>query len=407
MLSLSLKIALASLKAHRLRTILAIVGVALGAMALTGVQHVSQAMYRKAELETAKFGTNLFVARSGQIRFRRSGSASSRNATRTFSLADARMLLGQLPQVQAGVPFIEATMPVRFGGTLVVSQLVATWPDYVTVRNFHPDLGRFITADDLAQRRRVCVLGRKIASRLFGTAEAALGQTVYFYRAPVEVVGVMEAKGADILGSDQDEQLFVPLSTQMRRFANQDWITGVYLQLRQADSAEAVKAQVRALLRQRHRLDPGERDDFTLLTGRDRMELQQQALDLVQTLGGISSGVSFAVGGLGILSIMVLLVRARRLEIGVRRAVGARRRDILGQFILEAVLMAGTGGLIGLLLAGLLLAAVYHFGAYPAVISPAVILLTLGGSVLLGILAGAYPAWQAARMQILDVLKAQ
>ena len=193
----------------------------------------------------------------------------------------------------------------------------------------------------------------------------------------------------------------------MRRFANQDWITGVYLQLNTPTAYVTAKEAATAILRQRHNITTGKADDFSVLTARDTMQVQQQALDLVQTLGLISSSISFAVGGLGILSIMVLLVRTRRLEIGVRRAVGARRIDIIRQFMLEAALMAGTGGSLGVMLALMLLVVVCRIGDLPLVIEPLLVLGSLAGSVLLGLAAGAYPAWQAAHVEILEVLKSK
>lgn len=401
----SLKIALASLKAHRLRTMLAMVGVFLGALALTAVQHVSQAMYLKAELETAKLGTNLFMARSGKVLFRRSGSAAVRNVTTTFTLQDARELIGSIPQVVDGAPFASKELPIRFGNVKVPSQVVATWPTYTAVRSFTPAIGRFISWEDEKRQARVCVLGTKIAERLFGEPERALGEMVYIFRAGVRVIGVMEPKGADIVGSDQDEQVFVPLSTFMRRLSNQDWITGVYLQLSDNESYDAVKKNATGILRRRHRLGEGEADDFSLLTAKDTIQLQEQALQLVQTLGLLSSGISFAVGGLGILSLMVLLVRSRRMEIGVRRAVGARRLDIIRQFILESGLMAGAGGFVGVVAAAGLVLLIYKIGQMPVIYDPIFIIGPMLGSVLLGLLAGAYPAWQAANIEVLDILR--
>lgn len=402
---LSLKIALASLGAHRLRTALAMIGVLLGALALTGVQHVSLAMLAKTEVETAKLGTNLFIARSGKVSFRRSGEARVRNESRTFVVQDALALLNGLPQARLGVPFVERNMPIRAGDTKIPSQLVATWPDYPQVRNFHPAHGRFFTQAEEEDRERVVVLGAKIAVRLFGTPEAALGRQVFFFRAGAQVIGVMEEKGADISGTDQDEQVFVPLSTYMRRLSNQNWTSGVFLQLRNPQDYVQAKEAATRILRERHGITQGKEDDFSLLTAKDTMQVQQQALDLVETLGLISSSISFAVGGLGILSIMVLLVRTRRLEIGIRRAVGARRRDIVRQFIFEAALMAGTGGFFGVTLALALVSVICRFGGMPLVIEPLLVAGSLGGSVLLGLAAGAYPAWQAAQVEILDVLK--
>ncbi|MEJ2699676.1 MAG: ABC transporter permease [Desulfuromonadales bacterium] len=400
-----LKIALSSLKAHRLRTILAMVGVFLGALALTGVQHVSEGMLLKAKVETAKLGTNLFIARSGQVHFRRSGSASVHNEAKTFTLADARTLMDSLPSARLGAPFVAQTTAIRAGDIKVPCQMVATWPTYPRVRNFVPEYGRFFTPEEEDRRAKVCVLGRKIAERLFGRPQAALGQEVFFSTASARVIGVMEEKGADITGTDQDEQVFVPLTTYMRRLSNQDWISGVYLQLADPGNYARAKKAAEHILRRRHRIGAGEKDDFSVLTAQDTMQVQQQALDLVQTLGIISSSVSFAVGGLGILSIMILLVRTRRLEIGIRRAVGARRRDIMRQFILEAGLMAGIGGGLGVLAAAGLVLIVYKVGKIPVFYDPLLILGPLAGSVFLGLVAGAYPAWQAAHVEVLEVLR--
>jgi putative ABC transport system permease protein len=327
-----------------------------------------------------------------------------REAT-TFSIADAEALMAQLPAARLGSPFAGRSMPVRSGGTKVQSQVLGVWPSYAAVRNLETEVGRFLLPADEAGTEKVCVLGSKVAERLFGSSEAALGQQVFFFRASARVVGVLAPKGADIVGTDQDDQVLVPLSTYLRRFANQRWISGVYIQLGQSGEEEKAKAAATAILRQRHHLDPGEKDDFSVMTARDTMKMQEQALELVQTLGWISSGVSFAVGGLGILSIMVLLVRTRRLEIGIRRAVGARRRDIIRQFMLEAGVMAGVGGFFGVILGMGLVALVTAIGKMPLVVDPLLLSGTLVGSLLLGLAAGAYPAWQAAHIEVLEVLR--
>jgi len=402
----SLRIALSSLATHKARAVMAMLGVFMGALALTGVQHASKAMVVKAEQEVERLGPNLFVARAGQIRVRRSGSARAVGADQTtFTMASAQAVLDGEPQAVRGVPFVTRNMPVRHGPVKILCRLVGTEPQYTDIRNFRPALGRFFTRQEVKDKAKVCVLGDKIATRLFGSAEAALGKRVLFFRAAVTVIGVMEPKGADITGEDQDEQVFTPITTFMRRFSNQDWITGIYVQLTEQADPEAVKKNVAAILRKKHRIQPGEDDDFSLLTAKDTIELQRQALDLVGTLGLISSSVSFAVGGLGIWSVMVLLVRARRLEIGVRRAVGATRQAIVGQFLAEAGLLAGMGGALGVFGAMILGFALYLLGLFPLVLEPVLVISTLLGSVALGAAAGIIPAWNASRYQVLDVLK--
>lgn len=401
-----LRIALKSLATHKMRTLLAMLGVFLGAFALTGVLHVTLAMERKAVLETEKLGPNLLMVMTGNIRFRR-GDIRPDAGNTNLKLADAEALLRGLPAALDGVPFLSAPMPVRAGNKKVMCQLVATWPAYPAIRGNTPQYGRFFDQSEENGREMVCALGPAIAKRLFGSPEAALGQAVFVFRARLRVVGVMEEKGSDVSGANQDEQVFVPLATFMRRMSNKNYLHGVYVRLADGADFDASREAASHLLRRRHgiRTDRGQPDDFRVLTAKDTMELKQQALDLVQTLGVISASLSFGIGGLGILSIMVLLVRARRLEIGIRRAVGARKKDIVRQFLIESGLMATVGGTVGTGVALAVLALGYRLGDFPAVYHPGLIAGTLAGSAALGVLAGAYPAWQAANVAVLAVLR--
>lgn len=404
-LPLNMRIALSSLKAHKWRAILAMLGVFLGALAFTGVQHVSQIMVRQAEMETEKLGPNLYAVMAGQIRFRRNGSVRTTGGVRTFSLADAKAVIDGVPSVMEGAPFVSSTMAVRNRGNAVTAKIMATWPNYQAIRNFYPGTGRFFGWADQKARAKVCVLGRTIAQRLFDKPELAVGETVYLYRAGFRVLGVMETKGRDVSGEDQDEYLFMPISTFMRRASNQDWVNGVFLRLSSDAGLGQVEQSVKSIMRSRHNLTGNEKDDFATMSPKDAMQLQRQALDLMTTLGNISSIISFAVGGLGILSIMILVVRARRVEIGVRRAVGGRRRDIVRQFLFESGLMAGVGGAFGVLVTVILVSVGSAVADLPRIIDLGNLLFTLVGSCALGVAAGAYPAWQAANYEILDILK--
>jgi putative ABC transport system permease protein len=403
--ALNLRIAMSSLAAHKWRAILAMLGVFLGALAFTGVQHVSQIMVRQAEMETEKLGPNLYAVMAGSVRFRRSGTASIQNSARNFTLADARAVIQGVPSVLEGAPFVSTTMQVRAGGRASTAKLLATLPNYQSIRSYVPEHGRFFDDAEVRSRAKVCVLGQSIATRLFGRAEDAVGQSVYLFRASFRVVGVMEPKGRDLSGEDQDEYLLMPLTTYLRRVSNQTWVNGVYLRLSSEAGLDAVGEAATAIMRARHAIDPGEDDDFSTMSPKDTIQLQRQALDLMTTLGAITSSISFAVGGMGILSIMILVVRSRRVEIGVRRAVGGRRRDIVRQFLFESGLMAGVGGALGVAATLALVSAGSALADLPLVIDPLNLGLTLVGSCVLGVAAGAYPAWQAANIEILDVLK--
>ena len=265
--------------------------------------------------------------------------------------------------------------------------------------------GRFITDLDEMDRAKICVLGSTIAERLFKDRQGAVGRTVYIQQTALIVVGVMEEKGQDVSGNNMDELVFVPLSTYMRRLANIDWISGVYLNMRPGADIDAVSEAMRKILRQRHYIAPDDKDDFFVFSAKEATQMQQEALGLVWTLGLLSSSVSFAVGALGILSIMILMVRTRRLEIGIRRAVGASRRQIMQQFLMEAGLMSGVGGVLGVISALGLISLAYGVGDLPYVYDPVLALCVCAAAVLLGVAAGAYPAWQASRGDILEILR--
>lgn len=403
----SFKIALAALAAHRLRAILAMLGVFLGALVLTTVLLVSEAMLLKADLEMQRLGPNLVQAAAGQVRFGGGSTARLRGLSTTFTLEDARALGRNIPWVRASAPYASASRPVRYGSRTTQGQIIGTTPSYPDVRAFNPETGRFFNQGELDDKAKVAVLGHDIATRLFGTPDNALGQTVLVNTIDLTVIGVMEAKGQDLSGSNQDEQVFVPISTYMRRMNNVDYIAGAYLSLHNAEEEAVAMQSMRDIMLRRHKVKPGGSEDFSVFSARDANKLRTDALSLVRTLGFISATVSFAVGSLGILSIMILLVRARRMEIGIRRAVGASGRQIVLQFLSEAGVMAGLGGFLGVIGSLLLTTIIYVAGSFPFYYNFWLCIMVSLASMALGVTAGSYPAWVASKVQVLEVLKAQ
>ncbi len=402
-----LRIALGSLAAFKTRTAMAMLGVCFGALSLCGSLHVARAMVRQAEIETVQLGPNLMMALAGSFRLGRFGGDEAPGRA-PFSVADAETLVAHLPGVAKAAAFAALVSDIRHGEQTVKCQLLAVQADFPDVRSFRPALGRFFTGPEETQRARVCVLGRKIAASLFPDQpiEAALGQTVILLGAPLEVVGVMEEKGADVTGRDQDEYVFLPLSTYIWRLTRNSWINGVFLQMEPGADLQAAKENAEGVLRLRRRTPPGFRDDFQVYLAEDRMRLKREALALVQSLGALAAAVSFSIGGLSILSVMVLMVRLRRREIGVRRALGARRRDIVAQFLFESWLIAFAGGAAGAVGALLVVTGVYRYMDLPHVYSLWYVLGTLAGATLLGLGAGAAPAKNASRGEIVRLLRA-
>ncbi|SIO19422.1 ABC transporter permease [Halodesulfovibrio marinisediminis] len=401
----SLRIALRSLATHKLRSALAMLGVFLGTLALTGVLHVSEAFKAQAQVEIDKLGPNLLVALAGQPTFRRNGELRFGRVTTTFKMEDVDALLENNPYVKQGTPFVTKDSTITYRRNTVNSQLIAVNADFPAIRAAPVTLGSFFTKQDVEQRAKVCVLGFTIANKLFKHHTQALGKIVRYNLTNLRVIGVMPKRGRDLAGTDQDEQVYVPITTYMRRMSNQDWVSGVFMTMYSDKDEAAAKLTAIAIMVKQHKVKRKADEDFLIISPKDLSALKTQALQLVWLLGLMSSSISFSVGTMGVLSIMILLVQTRKMEIGIRRAIGARRSAIMTQFLLESSLLSGIGGTLGALVALVLITVIYYVAGFPYVYKPILIVGAAIGSCLLGVLAGAYPAWVASNIDVLSVLR--
>ena len=401
---INLRIALRSLYSFKLRTSLAVLGVFLGTFSLILVSNLADSLAKKGLIELDKLGKNLLAVRSGVVL--RPG-----HATRLFTEA-ANLSLDDVRAIAAGAPYVTAVspasfknFPIRYGGVTLSSILVTgASPNYPEVRNFYPKEGSFITDEENQELARVAVIGKKIAEKLFGS-EAPLGRTILIWRVPCEVIGIMEEKGVDASNVDQDNQIFVPINTFLRRFVNKNYVNYVFVQTADSEALAPAKAEIEQILRLRHHIKPGQKDDFTVLNPKDMLALKSQATAMITILGRISATVSFLIGAIGILSIMILIVSERRLEIGIRRAVGSRKRDIILQFLLESSFISFLGGLAGVVLGLLISVLIFTFSQLPFSISLGGLSIAFTASVMVGILAGIYPSQKATTIQPVDVIR--
>ncbi len=401
---LNLSIALRSLYSFKLRTSLAVLGVFLGTFSLILVSNLADSLAAKGQMELDKLGKNLLVVRSGRVL--RFGPQ-----TRLFTEA-ANLTLGDAAAIAAGSPLVAAVSPASFKnfpiryGSVVLSAILVTGasPNYPEVRNFYPKEGAFITEEDNQQLARVAVIGKKVAEKLFA-GENPLGKYILVWRVPCQVVGVMEEKGVDVSNVDQDNQVFVPINTFLRRFVNKDFINNIFVQTTGLEALTSAKREIEEILRLRHKIKEGQKDDFTVIDLKDVMALKSQATAMITTLGRISAVVSFLIGAIGILSIMILIVNERRVEIGIRRAVGSRKRDIILQFLLESSFISFLGGLAGVVLGLLVSILVFTLSQLPFSISLGGLGTAFAASVTVGILAGIYPSRKATTIQPVDVIR--
>jgi putative ABC transport system permease protein len=216
----------------------------------------------------------------------------------------------------------------------------------------------------------------------------------------------MEEKGVDISGFNQDNQIFIPLNTFLRRFVNKDYIGSISVQTINEESIPLAKAEIEDILRERHKIGKDQKDDFTVIDLKDVMAVKSQAMSMITVLGRIAAGISFLIGGIGILSIMILIVNERRLEIGIRRAVGSRKRDIILQFLIESAFISFSGGTVGLIASVVATVVIFMVSKLPFTISPIGLVISFIASIGVGILAGIYPSKKATTIQPVDVIRA-
>jgi len=401
---LNLKIARRSLVQFKWRTALAVLGVFFGTFSLIIVSNLSGSLAVKTEQEIDSLGKNLLIVRSGIVRRVGAGTPLMSQAT-TLTPEDAQAIQESLPSVSDLSSAGYKTFPVRYGNVSLKGTLIGgVETNFQDIRNFHADQGTFFSDQDGIDRNKVAVLGRTVVEKLFGE-EDPIGKHILIWRVPFRVIGIMEAKGTDVSGADQDNQIFVPLQTFLKVLVNKTNVSNIYVQVNRDDLISDTKAGIEGLLRKRHKIGPGQNDDFAVIDMKDVMALKAQAMDLITVLGRIAAAVSFIIGGLGILSIMILIVNERKLEIGIRRAVGSRKRDIVLQFLIESSIISLAGGMIGVFSGALVSVILLGVLKYPFTLSLTGLAIAFGASVLVGVLAGIYPSKKATLFEPVDILR--
>jgi putative ABC transport system permease protein len=401
---LNLRIAIRSLLNFKLRTALAVLGVFLGTFSLIVVSNLSDSLSKKTEQEAENFGKNLLIVRSGIVRKIGTSTRLLSEAT-TLTVDDASAIKYGSRLIHDMSPSGNKNFPVRYENNVLKSVLViGATPNYTEIRNFRVKEGRFITDDDNRSLNKVAVLGKKVVERLFGDKNP-IGKYILIWRVPCQIIGIMEEKGVDISGVDQDNQIFIPLNTYLRRFVNKDYVNNISVQVTEEAGIPVAKKEIEYILRNRHKIRDNQNDDFTVIDLKDVMELKTQAMSMIKVLGRVSAVVSFLIGGIGILSIMILIVNERRVEIGIRRAVGSRKRDIILQFLIESSFISFSGGTVGVVLSSLTSILIFLIANLPFSISASGHIVSFASTITVGILAGIYPSQKATRIQPVDVIR--
>ncbi len=392
------------LAAHKLRTLLSMLGIIVGVGSVVLMVAAGKGAEKRILDRIRDMGTNLVVVNAGQTRIV-AGRQRQMATVTTLIPDDARAIVTDCPSVRFAAPAVSKKLATRFESENANTNVVGMTPDGFLIRSIKVAAGRFFDVEESRGRRRVAILGPTVVRNLF-SGDDPIGQKIRIGRVPFEVIGVTRPKGTDANGADQDDLIIVPLATAMRRLFNVTYVDRIYVQAVNADALYHAEQEISNILRQRHRLRE-KPDDFTIQNQAALLKTERETSREMTLLVGSVSGISLLVGGIGILAVMLISVRERTGEIGLRRAVGALKRDIRNQFLLEAVILSGVGGLLGVLLGVSGALTLSRLGYWETVISWPSAAVGFLFSASLGIVFGIYPAVQAAKLEPIQALRAE
>jgi putative ABC transport system permease protein len=397
-----IKVALQSITKNKMRSLLTMLGIIIGVGSVIALVALGQGSQKDIQGQIASLGTNLLIIHSGSSRT--AGVRGGEDSLQTLTMADTERLQDKATLLQAVSPVITVHEQVIAGRNNWNTSVTGVAPEYPAIRNLSMASGTFFDERDVKTRNKVAVLGKTVADQLF-PGEDPVGARIRIRNVPFKVIGVLAPKGQTAMGTDQDDVILAPSTTVLYRLSDGKTVRAIMASAASAEGMESAKAEITTLLRQTHRLQPGQEDDFHI---RDQTEINQMATRVTGTMTLLLSsiaGVSLLVGGIGIMNIMLVSVTERTREIGIRMAIGARPGDVLVQFLIEAVILSLLGGVIGIL-AGMGTAALLgSLMGTSTVISPAVILGSVAFTGAVGIFFGFYPARKAANLNPIEALR--
>jgi putative ABC transport system permease protein len=400
--------ALDALRLHKLRSALTMLGIIIGVAAVIAMVAVGGGAREQVVAQIRSLGANLLLVTPGNIT--QGGVRLGAGAASTLTDDDAAAITREVPVAQVAAPYMRGSnVQIVAGGMNWATLVFAVDLGWFEAREWDIDRGRLFEPDEISRGAQVALIGETVTKNLFADVDP-VGETLRVRNVPFRVIGVMKKKGQSTWGQDQDDVLIVPLSTGRQRVLGRNQavsrsVGSIYVKVREGESLTEAEADVKALLRQRHRLQPGQEDDFQVRNLAEIAATREASARTLALLLAAVAGVSLAVGGIGIMNIMLVSVTERTREIGLRLAVGARQRDILRQFLFEATGLAIIGGAVGVAIG---MAAAYGtavWAGWPLLIEPKSVVLAVVFSGLVGVFFGWYPAMRASRLDPIEALR--
>lgn len=397
------KIALRALANNKLRAFLTMLGIIIGVASVIAMLAIGQGSKKSIQQQISEMGSNMIMIHPGAEM--RGGVRQDPSAMQTLKLENYEKLSEECTYLSGISPNVSSSGQLVAGANNYPSSVSGVSMDYLTIRQLTVEQGEMFTENDIRTAAKVCVIGKTIVDNFFPDGSDPIGKVIRCNQIPFRVIGVLKSKGYNSMGMDQDDVVLAPYSTVMKRLLAQTYLSGIFASALTEDMTDEAVDEITTILRREHKLKETDDDDFTIRTQQELSSMLNTTTDLMTTLLACIAGISLVVGGIGIMNIMYVSVTERTREIGLRMSVGARGVDILSQFLIEAILISITGGLIGVIIgcgASFMIKTIAH---WPVFIQPWSVLLSFLVCTVTGVFFGWYPAKKAADLDPIDALR--
>lgn len=397
-----LKIALKALNNNKLRCFLTMLGIIIGVASVITMLAIGQGSKNSIKAQISEMGSNMIMIHPGNMQ--RGGVRQSADDMQTLEVEDYEAIL-RIPGIAAASPSVNSGGQLVNGNNNYPSSVYGVTPKYLEIRKFKVKDGSIFSENDIKSAAKVCVLGKTVVDNLFPNGEDPVGRVIRFGKIPMTVIGVLESKGTNSMGQDQDDVVIAPYTTVMKRILAIDYIQGIFASAVDESRTDEVIGSITDLLRTRHKLKDDADDDFEIRSQQELSEMMNSTSDMMTVLLACIAGISLLVGGIGIMNIMYVSVTERTREIGLRMSIGARGVDILSQFLIEAVIISVSGGIIGIILGVVATWLVNLIAHWPVYIQLYSVALSFAVCTVTGVFFGWYPARKAAGLDPIEAIR--
>ena len=393
-----------AIAANKLRSFLTMLGIIIGVASVIAMMAIGQGSKKSIQANIAEMGSNMIMIRPGQDKGP-GGAQQDASDMQTLKLKDYEALKEQAKYLSAISPSVNSSGQFINGNNNTPSTIYGISPDYMQIRQQKVKDGEMFTDEEVRSSAKVCVIGKTVADNLFTNGEDPVGKVIRFNKIPFRVVGVLESKGYNSFGMDQDDVVLAPYTTVMKRILSVTYLQGINASAVTEDMTDLAIEDITTILRENHKLKASDDDNFTIRSQQEMAEMMNSTSDTMTVLLLVVACISLVVGGIGIMNIMYVSVTERTKEIGLRMSVGARGIDILNQFLIESVLLSVTGGLIGVIVGVGAAVGINVFAHWPIQIQPWSVLLSFAVCSATGIFFGWYPAKKAASLDPIEAIR--